>query len=359
MAALVACSLLLLLTRCASDSDSAVDAGPPADAGGGGPPVDAGDGGSPVDAGDGGPPADAGDAGPPGDAGDAGPSFTTIASTELIEYAGMTADEVDTFIGLCAAQGLPEITLRLRAMSDWSDQAPSAAEVTKAKAVITAASAAGIRVNLDLHTWHTTWDGYFRDAADNHLANRQSYLAYVQAAIDAFAGDDVKAWMVLNEPQAVHASSAENDFILSVVSTAKTHTTQPVSVRFMGGYSPTTGHYAATIDEATDFLCRNVYWDPRDPSVAVWGVTEAKMDAVVAYAHANSKELWITEFGIDKSDLEDQRDYVSAFVQYAVGKDIDRVFCWVSQPENGSGEDYNIFDGYTPHPAFYELVSAQ
>jgi hypothetical protein len=161
--------------------------------------------------------------------------------------------------------------------------------------------------------------------------------------------------MVLNEPQARTATTSENQFILDIIAAAKAVTSQPVSVRFMAGYSPTTGHYAEAIDDACDFLCRNTYWDPRNPDRSVYGTTEAKMNTVIAYAKAVGKELWITEFGKPKDDLAEQRDYVAEFVEYSIEREIDRIFCWVSQPEGGSGESYNLFTGYTPHPAFYEL----
>jgi hypothetical protein len=280
----------------------------------------------------------------------------TIASTELVDYTGMTTNEVNTFINICADQGFSEITLRLRAMYDWSNEAPSASEVAKAKQIISAANAAGIQVNIDMHSWYTTWDNYFDDSASGYAANRAKYLNYVEAAINAFDGYNIKAWMVLNEPQAQTASTSENNFILDIISRAKANTAQPVSVRFMGGYSPTTGHYSVSIDQASDFLCRNTYWDPRYPSQSVYGTTEAKMNAVIAYAQDNGKELWITEFGKTKSNLEEQRDYVENWVTYAKNKEIERIFCWVSQPEGGAGEQYNIFDGYTPNPAFYELI---
>ena len=284
---------------------------------------------------------------------------TAYASTELINYTGMTTNEINTFIGLCDDQGFKEIILRLNAMYEWSNQAPSASAISKAKQIINAANAAGIQVNIDLHTWFTTWDNYFRDSASNSASNRAKYLNYVKAAIDGFNGYNVKAWMVLNEPQARSTSSSENNFILDIIRTAKDHTNQPVSVRFMGGYSPTTGHYSSTIDQETDFICRNVYWDPRNPSKSVYGTTESKMNAVIAYAQNNKKELWITEFGKSKSSLNEQADYVKAFVEYANEKGIDRIFCWASQPEGGSGETYNIFNGYTPNPAFYELAKFQ
>ncbi len=281
------------------------------------------------------------------------------ASTELIDYSSMTTAGIASFIDTIRNQGISELTLRLNAMTDWSTGAPNAATVTKAKAIITAADAVGIAVNLDLHTWYTTWENSFDDTAAGHAANRATYLTYVAAAVNAFAGYSVKAWMVLNEPQAQTASVDENTFILDCIATAQALTDSPVSVRFMCGYSPSTGHYNNAIDTASDFLCRNTYWDPRRPTVEVYGTTEAKLLAALSVAHSQLKELWITEFGKSKSNTEEQRSYVEHFVTYALQKGIDRIFCWVSQPVGGSAESYNIFNGYTPLPAFYELTISE
>ena len=284
--------------------------------------------------------------------------FSTASSTELINYVGMTTAEVNTFITTCYNQGFTELTLRLNGFSEWSNEQPSSNYVAKAKEIIAEANARNIDVNIDVHTWYTTWDSYFRDSASNCASNREKYLNYVQASINAFNGFSVKAWMVMNEPQARTATTSENNFILDVINTAKSMTSQPVSVRFMCGYSPTTGHYSSAIDGACDFICRNTYWDPRNPSQSVYGATEVKMNTVIAYSKSVGKELWITEFGKSKSNLNEQRDYVAGFVEYSIEKEIDRIFCWVSQPEGGESESYNIFTGYTPNPAFYGLVNS-
>ncbi|MBS7630257.1 cellulase family glycosylhydrolase [Candidatus Bathyarchaeota archaeon] len=278
-----------------------------------------------------------------------------VASAELINFYSMTSSEVSTFVNIIKAQGFTEITLRLNAMYEWSNEQPSSSGVAKAKEIITLCQSLGIAVNIDLHTWYTTWDRYFDDSASGNSVNREKYLNYVRNAISAFDGYTVKAWMVLNEPQAQTASTSENNFILSVISAAKERTQMPVSVRFMGGYSPSTGHYSSAIDDATDFLCRNVYWDPRNPDKSVWGVTEAKMNAMIQAAHSRGKELWITEFGRHNSDQQDQANYIRAFIDYAKSKGIDRVYVWVMQPENSGAEPYNLFNGYVPLPAFYEI----
>ena len=247
-------------------------------------------------------------------------------------------------------------------MYDWSSQAPAAAEVAKVKTIITTATSLGITINLDMHTWYTTWDSYFRDSASGYAANRAKYINYVKAAINAFDGYPVKAWMVLNEPQDRHATASENNFILNIITAANGETDQPISVRFMGSGSPTTGDYSTAIDTACDFLCRNMYYiigsgyyDRRNYNATA----ENAMIAVVTAADAAGKEAWITEFGKTKSNLEVQRSYVADALAYWTGKGYERMFCWVSQPVGGSGENYNIFTGMTPNPAFYELVSSE
>jgi hypothetical protein len=248
--------------------------------------------------------------------------------------------------------------LRIDAFNDWSDGVLGSNFETKGKQIIAAALAQGIYVNVDFHTWYTTWDNSFDDNAASNAANRATYLSYISDGVSKMDVAGVKAFMVLNEPQAQSASASENNFILSIISTAHGETSKPVGVRFMCGYSPSTGHYSASIDSATDFLCRNTYWDPRNPSGTVFGTTQAKMNAAIAAADSLGKELWFTEFGTYKADLENQRSFVEAFVSYALEKGISRLYCWVSQPVSGSGETYNIFNGWTPNPAWYELVSS-
>jgi cell division septation protein DedD len=281
-------------------------------------------------------------------------TVNTVVSTELINYYSMSTPQIQSFITTLSNQGITTLTLRINSYNEWSSNSNTA--IAKIKAIIPVANAQGISVNVDLHTWYTTWDNSFRDSASNAASNRNTYINYVKTTVSAFNGVNVNAFMVLNEPQARTASSAENNFILDVLSAAHSVTSKPVSVRFMAGYSPSTGHYSAAIDQASDFLCRNSYWDPRNPSTTVYGCTEAKLLTAISTAHNQNKQLWITEFGKSNSDLADQQAYVKAFVAYAKTKGMDQIFCWVSQPSS-SGETYNIFNGYTPNPAFYELVN--
>ena len=246
------------------------------------------------------------------------------------------------------------LILRLNAMNEYNSGTSSG--ITKAKEIIAVANSYDIQCSIDLHTWYTTWDNDFRDTASNSATNRAAYIIYVRNVLSAFDNTNVYAFMVLNEPQARTASSSENQFILDIINAAHEETNQPVSVRFMCGYSPSTGHYSSAIDVACDFVSRNSYWDPRNPTVSVYGTTQAKLLGAVNAAHIQGKEIWITEFGKVNSNTAEQANYVEAFVQYAKDNSMDRIFCWVSQPK-GSGETYNIWNGFTPYPAFYELVN--
>jgi aryl-phospho-beta-D-glucosidase BglC (GH1 family) len=281
-------------------------------------------------------------------------SADTVVSTELIDYSGMTSAEAQQMVNTFYEQGIRKFIVRLNAFNDYASGQPSSATVKKAKEIIDAATAKGMSVSVDLHTWYTTVTTIFGSATD-----QASYINYVRNAIHAFDDYPVEAFMVMNEPPAKTATSSESDYILSVIAAAKAETSKPVSVRFMGGWSPDTGRYSTAIDDACDFLCRNSYWDPRKPGTSVYQVSQSVMNNMIANARSRGKELWITEFGKTNSDQAEQAAYIQAWVAWAKDQDIDRIHAWVSKPL-GTGETYNIFTGtrpFTALPAFYELLN--
>ena len=305
-------------------------------------------------------------------------TVTTLASTELLNFYSMTDSEKDTFLEDIDAQNITHFTLRGMAMYEWDDTSWTTIDsrIAEAEIFITKANALGIDVSYDLHTWYTTWDSYFRQTASGRDANRVTYINYVKHVLTAFTEDgaNVHSFMVLNEPQGRIAVSGENQFILDIISNASTVTTKPLSVRFMGGWSPTaanTGYvysdhaYDPAIDTASDFLCRNTYWKSTNPTVEVYQCSEQDLINVRDVAHAASKEFWITETGWGKPDadswtsahLESQRVHVESMVGWCNDHDIDAAYFWASQPEAGSGENYNLYSGYTPHSSFYELTN--
>lgn len=291
--------------------------------------------------------------------------MTFVSATELINWMNMTTGELDSFFGDCQTQSIPEITLRWDALysGDWTDGQANSTWVTKCKSVITQANGTyDIDINIDSHTWYTTWDGFFDDDASDEATDRATYIDFIEDLITEMGSANVKAWMVLNEPQFQYASASENGFIVDIIEAAQALTSKPVSVRFMGGATPWdtgTPHYGSAIATACDFFCINTYWDARDPTTRVYGCSQGDIEAMITAAGSAGKEAWITEFGTynDNPDNEEQRAHVEAFHDWAYANGVDREFCWVCRPEGGGGERYNIFDGYTPRPAFYELVS--
>lgn len=279
-----------------------------------------------------------------------------VATTELIDFVDMTAGESQTFLDECDAQNMTLVVLRIPSYSDFTDGQLSASYEAKCREIIGQADAMGIDVYLDLHTWYTTWDSYFDSSATNYATHRATYLSYITDALTEMAGDNVAGWFVLNEPQAQYATTSENNFIISCITTAKALTSDPVAVRFMGGYSPATGRYSMAIWQASDFVAINTYWDPGSPATSVYGVTETVMTNTIADATSLTKDMWVTEFGKPYSPSEEaQRAYVERFVTWAGGEDVAVIVGWASDPE--TAESYNLWSGYTPRPAFYELVN--
>lgn len=289
----------------------------------------------------------------------------TVISTEIINYSGLSASNVTALLNRLVTQKVPKATLRLSGMYYYdSTYGVGSAERAKAKQIITEGTALGLKFNLDSHTWYTTWRARFDDSGTTGTpsSNRTAYINWLKTMIAEFETYPVEAWMVLNEPDSQQASAAENQFILDVVNGAKSVTSKPVSVRFMGGYSPSSNHYSDAIDMATDFLCRNMYWVSGNPG-SYWdprngGSGENIMLASLNAAHALGKELWVTEFGKQKNnpDTEAQRASVAAQRDWFNEVGVDQAYCWALQP-NSMGEDFNIFSGMTPLPAFYELVN--
>lgn len=281
----------------------------------------------------------------------------TVTSTELINYNTFSSSDISNWINVLKTNGIKEFTLRVPAYAEFTDGSLSSSWATPSLNIISAAYSNGISVNVDIHTWYTTWDNYFDDSVSGSATYRATYLTFLRDSISKLDVSGVKAFMVLNEPQWQYATLSENNFIIDCVETAKSETSKPVSVRFMAGASPweSSRHYSPDISSHLDFYCINSYWDTRY-STEVFNSGEQDVLDTLSAANSAGKELWITEFGKSKTNLEVQRAYVEAWVSYANSHGIDRIFCWSSSPTYSS-EPYNLFNGWTVNPAFYELAS--
>lgn len=270
-----------------------------------------------------------------------------VATTELLNAYDFNSANIGRWHDLLVSQGIYFYVWRVNAMSEWNRNISPA--IDKIREFVEDAEQKGIEIAVDFHTWYTTWDNYLR----NSSSNQQGYIKYVVNTIQALDDLPIVTYMVLNEPQARNATDSENQFIVDLLNAAQVATGKPVSVRFMGGYNPTTGHYAKEIDEISDYFCSNTYWDARNPDGEVYGTTEAKLLQRRDEAHSANKEFWITEFGSRGGDAE-QRNFVAAFVAWAQENDVDTIVCWASQISGG--EAYSIMNSWTPRSAFYELT---
>jgi hypothetical protein len=260
----------------------------------------------------------------------------------------MTAGQMDTWLNILKTQGIQHFIYRFNAFSEYT--AETSQGISTFNTLMAKAKAAGINVSVDLHTWYTTWN----NALGNSPTAQSHYLSYIKNVLGSI-DPGYKAAMVLNEPAAATATPAQNDFIISCISTAKGITNKPIGVRFMGGYSPTTGHYSPDIDAVCDIICRNTYFDPRTGKEK-YGSNNDNLTAAIDSAKNQGKPFWFTEFGYPKDDLAAQASYISAFLPWASSKGASESFAWVAQP-TVSGETYNLFNGLTPNPAFYMLTS--
>lgn len=106
--------------------------------------------------------------------------------TEIIDYSGISASNIQIFLGYLKAQRIDNFTLRIPAYSDAQDGVLSSTWKTVALNFTEAARAYGITTNMDLHTWHSSatytmvWDDTddasdgFDDDNTNHEDNRDT-----------------------------------------------------------------------------------------------------------------------------------------------------------------------------------------
>lgn len=287
---------------------------------------------------------------------------STVVSTEIVNWMNMNSGEMDTFISYMVAQNMTEVTLRWDVLreGDWKDGTANSGWVTTCESYITKFNNSDIEVNIDLHTWYTTWSTYWVDDASNSAYWRGVYIDFIEDIMAEFTDEQVKAWMVFNEiTEFSHTSESEDAFIVEAVETAQGLTANPVGIRFGGGYSPwsSPAYYGASVGSVVDFMAINSYWDPDDPETTIWGCSETDIQNTITEAESAGKEVWITEFGASNSNENEQADYINDWVIYANDNNITRIYGWVSQPENGGGLTYNLWDGYTPRPAWYQLAN--
>jgi len=224
------------------------------------------------------------------------------------------------------------------------------------------------------------------------VSANQSYVNAFKHVVDYLTGAGILnlwAWSILNEPWYWGRTSSEHDFITENGNTQKENFIQlmqtlsayvkskdsrPVTVRFVNAH-PITATTAKNIfvDDwgwdnrlfsSCDFIGFNTYIpDPADPIYSV-------IDNITKINFAGCKNLgkntWVTEFGVNNSDDEIQRQVYKSNMDYFYTVETNGVTAWTwmsevapvgwDQNPGFGGMNLANMDG-TARPAFYEMAS--
>lgn len=296
----------------------------------------------------------------------------------IYNWTGLSSANMDTLVSHLSTQGIREVILVVNGWSDGGDGVLSSTYVNQITALGAKLNAAGISYHVDLHSWHNSgtstymaWNNFWNSTYG--ATRRASWEAYIEDAIDKL--DDLSGLMsyqVLNEPEYESSTQTKCDWIVSLCDLAHGLTAKDISVRFMGGASPWdvgssySPHYEELDDSVLDYFCINAYCHV-GYNIARWNCDKADIEAALSAAHADGKELWITEQGQEYAAAsttppwgvgteEAQRYFHESWVTYANAQGIDKICAW-SVNMNGTNE-MNLYNGTTRRPAYYELVSS-
>ena len=270
-----------------------------------------------------------------------------------------------------AKNGITHVSVRIM----WSVMMPTSSGLSNTalnnvKRVLNAAQANGVKVNLDFWTqfgytlgFPTSWAG--RDYY-SLLSNptKSYYLSYMRNVVTALKGyPAIESWAILNEPyyssssQKVPFQTLMADCVKTIKSVDNTH---PVICRFGLSYTPASGKYDASVYDLFDIMAITEYLDPSNPSDTRYNARWTYWDKTVADCKARNKPLWIIEFGDDNTNLEHVRlHYQLSLQKFQASGIVARAYGWVWQTRdanNPSWKTWNIYDGTTPKPAYYELA---
>jgi len=291
-------------------------------------------------------------------------------------YANLPDEMFNGFLDQLTSQGITNFTMRLPSWEEWNS---GITETTTTAAheelmgnmtrLILLARAKHLTVNIDFHTWSTS-TGIYLD-----FTSQMRYRTYVLKVIDElWANPAVYATIqnisVLNEcpywtwPQGV-VRDAVFAWIVNFVVEVKAYSSKPISVRWTLDVEKNNRVYVMQVDAVCNVISRNSYADMGDPDSALSpNLTFDEADAVLKdiIARKGSKPLWVTEIGypmrsttlVPDATPEKQRTFYALMIPYYVNLGVDLVVCWTIELPDG-GDDFNLFSGLIPNPAFLLL----
>ncbi len=239
------------------------------------------------------------------------------------------------------------------------------------KRVLTEANKYGIKVNLDFWTQHgstlglPSWVGSYWDI-EAISTTRDHYVRYMQTVVNQLKSyPALESWTVLNEPYFGTASNGQSAgkaefqtaFPILYNAIKSVDPNHIVTCRFTLSYTPGSGSYDASVYDVFDVFAITEYLDPSNPSDTRYNGRWSYWDKTVSDLKAKNKPFWVIEFGDDNTNTEHVRlHYEQSLLKFNATGIVERAYSWAWQTGNAAAEAFNIYNGTSPKPAYYELT---
>jgi endo-1,4-beta-mannosidase len=237
------------------------------------------------------------------------------------------------------------------------------------KKVLTEANKYGINVNLDFWTQFTyalgrpSWVSDYYNIVDSSDI-KAHYIRYMLAVVNELKGyPALESYTVLNEPfysTSSYKALFQSFFTESYQALKDADPSNIVTCRFTLSYTPSSGKYDKSVYSIFDVFAITEYLDPGNPSDTRYNSKWSYWDTTVADLKTQGKRLWVIEFGASSdwaTESQIATRYALSLDKFASSGVCDRAYAWAWQKINGSGEKFNIYDGSSPRPAYFELAS--
>ncbi|HSV49096.1 MAG TPA: glycoside hydrolase family 2 TIM barrel-domain containing protein [Candidatus Acidoferrales bacterium] len=252
----------------------------------------------------------------------------------------------------------------------WSTMMPTNASLSQTalnniKRVLNWSQTYDMKVDLALWTQFGSSFGFPSWAGSNYFdlfsePTKGYYLAYVQSVVNELKNySAIETWDVLNEPyynSTSQKSDAQALIADSVQAVKAVDPTRPVLVRFALWMTPANGKFDNSTYDAVDIFAITIYLNASNPNDRRYGSNWALYEKTLADCEALGKPFWVIEFGSTNTDPESVRLFYQVNLAKFMQDGVLRAYAWAWQTRNAGAEVFNIFNGSTPKPAYWELA---
>lgn len=244
--------------------------------------------------------------------------------------------------------------------------------------IIDRASAHDIDVMLDFHTlfgitddqnWTYPQWAYAGPAGDQNGSiqiardpkTRRAFASMQEHVVEQLKGRPaLKVISVVNEPWGRADDIPDlNEMIGDLAGRMRLIARQKVAIRLAAGWSFTSERadqrFDPSLATAFDVIGMNVYLDPNSKTQDAGGASWAEVDDAAALVHAPQHLLWITEFGDDTANDDQQAAYFAAAVK-RMSPMADVMLAWMWQSSK-TDDAHNIAASWDRgRPSFHRLT---